>query len=184
MTVKIAKKYTTVDGIRAGIKSVLNRAVTWRNDVQAVAVACVNHAQVHGDWTLLRDLIEGITKTDGINKSKLKGWAEQFCHGSFEEDDKGELKLYFDDGHGVKDIDVEGAAGTNWFEWKPARKDTSKSLEEIRASVFKMLTASLKADKVTEEEGKSLLDHIDGLLEARAEIDEEIRTELAALRAA
>jgi hypothetical protein len=168
MSIVIRKQFKTVEGIRAGIKSVLSRGNKWANDVQAVAVACINHAKEHGDWTLSRELVDGITKVNGVNKSKLGLWFCTFMHADYVENDKGEMMFAFHEGKGVKDIDVEGAYGTNWYDIKPPQKDNSKTLEEVRDAVQKMLATSFKNDKVTEAEGEEVMAVFQRLIEARA----------------
>jgi hypothetical protein len=168
-SVKISKRFDSVDKIRAGIKSVLNRANTWRNDVQLLAVACINHAHQHGDWTLLRDLVDGITKVDGINKSKLKLWAETFMHASLLENDKEEMVFSFAKGKSVKDIDVEGAAAVNWYEFKVVKAEELIDLKAIEEKLHKLIVRGMKQENVTKEQAEIILAGVAGLIEAEAE---------------
>lgn len=177
MSVTIRKEYSTTDGINAGIKSVVSRKGKWNGDVQALAVACLDHVVKHGNWTYLARLVDGVSQCAGVNKTALKGWSEQAMHAVFGENDKGEPAFKYHDGHSNKTIDLEDAASRNWFDYKPPKKDTSKALGEIREAVIKMITASMKTDKLSQEEGLTLGEGfntlVDGLVDARVEAQNE-----------
>jgi len=177
MSVTIRKEYSTTDGINAGIKSVVSRKGKWNGDVQALAVACLDHVFKHGNWTYLARLVDGVTECAGVKHTALKGWAEHSMHAVFGENEKGEPAFKYHDGHSNKTIDVEDAASRNWFDYKPPKKDTTKSLGEIREAVLKMIVASMKTDKLSQDEGVTLGEGInalvDGLVDARVEAENE-----------
>ena len=177
---KLAKQYVGAANLKAAVAKAIKGAESWRTLVQATGVGCLNHAREHGDWTILRDLVVGVTKTEGVNKTKLRLWAQQYMNAELVEADDGTEKFIFAEGMGPRDIDVEGAAGASWWEQKPPKRDTTKTLEEIRDAVFKQLVRSAKAGKVSEEEGKDILDTIDRLLEERATMAELMETRKAA----
>jgi hypothetical protein len=171
MSIKIAKAYATVEGIRKGLKSVSARHTSWKNDTQALGLACMNHAQIHGDWTLICEFVDTITVSAGVYKAKVTGWASTYMHGEFSKGEKGGLVFKYDEGHDKATIDLEGAAAAAWHEYKAPVTDKSKTLDEIRESVFKMLVAASKSGKVTDAEGAAILDAIDAQLEERAALE-------------
>jgi hypothetical protein len=176
MTIQISVKYNTVEKMHAGVKSVIGRAKSWRNDVQQLAVATLNHAHVHGDWTILRDLVEGVSQSDGVNKTALKNWAEHFTGAELTavkdpKTSKSELKFLFPEGKGVKDIDVEAAAAVEWFKYRNPPADKSKDLDEIREALVKMLLASVKTEKVTVAQAELLIQAYDNQLTSIREVD-------------
>ena len=177
--VKIAKRFDSVEKMRVGIEKVVKKAASWRNDVQLLAVATLNHAHVHGDWTLLRDLVTGVSKTNGVNKNKLKQWAEAAMNATFAQNDAGDYVFAFNEGMSVKDIDVEAAASVKWYEFKVERVEEVLDLEAIDDKLAKLLARALKQEAITAEQGliirsgiAALLGEGEGEAEAEAEIAE------------
>ena len=166
-SIKISAKFNTVDKMRAGIKSVLNRANTWRIDVQLLAVATINHAHEHGDWTLLRDLVVGVTKTDGINKTKLKMWAEEFMNAELVENSDGESIFAFHKGKGVKDIDVDAAAAVNWYEYKAPKVEEKLDLDTIHGKMAKLMVRAMKQGSIEKEQAELIMAGIQSLCDAQ-----------------
>lgn len=147
MSVKVSAKYNTTAKLRAAVAGIGNRIASIRNDIQSMGVAALVHAQEHGDWTILRDLVANVTKCEGVYKTKLTLWAQHATGAALEEDEKG-LRFVWPEGKGVKGIDPEVGASINWWEMKSPKRDTSKDIDEIRTALAKMLVASAKADKV------------------------------------
>jgi len=159
--------FSNAEGIRKSIKSVCGRAATLQADIQQVALACLEHTINHGDWTLSRDLIEGISASKGVKFSSLKQWFEAFMHASYTEDGDGNPVFVYDEGKGQADISLEQAKVVMWYDFKPPKRDTSKTLEDIRDSVAKMLKTSLKKGKVDEYESDTIMEVFATLIEAR-----------------
>lgn len=184
MSVKISPKYNSVDKMRAGTKSVLSRAINWRKDVQLLGVATLDHAREHGNWTLARDLAEGLTTTNGVNKTACKRWMEHYMHAELtevpnEKTGKTELKFLFDEGKGVKDIDVEGAASVNWFDYKAPPTDKSKNIDQVREALVKLFVASAKTAKIDVALAERVLEGFDTTVETY--LNEQIQEELKAV---
>lgn len=159
--------------IRAAIKSVSNRARTLQGDIQRVALATLYHTTQHGDWTLCRELIEGVSSSRGVKAAKLTQWYEAFMHATYTKNEAGEMAFIYDTDKSAADISLEQAELVNWYDFKAEPQDKTKTLEAIRESVAKMLAASLKTNKVTEQEQSVLMDIFDDLLVAR-ELDVEV----------
>lgn len=157
-----------VASIREGIRSVCNRAATLQNDIQRVALACLHQTKEHANWSLARDLLEGITASKGVKSAKLTQWFEACMHATYMEcPETGKMKFFYDDGKSCKDIDMAQAEAVKWFNFKAPTKDNSKNLEEIKTSVDKMFKNSIKNEKATEEQAKMIAELFDTLLAAR-----------------
>ena len=150
----MATKYdfSSATGIKKFWGSVSNRASSLQDDIQKGAVATLVHIQQHGDWTLARDGIEGITASKGVKARSLQLWFEAFMHATYAEGDDGKFAFTYDEGHDASTINLEQAKVVNWYDMKPPKKDTSKDLGEIQVALAKMLKASAKAGKVTPEQ--------------------------------
>lgn len=135
-------KFVGTAAIKKAIGSTNNRQNALKNHNQAVVLSCLFHAKEHGDWTLLASLCD----TNQLLASKMIGYSETHMNATYDRKTK---RFDYLEGKSAKDIDVEAAAKQKWFEFKPEQKDTSKTLEEIKASVVKMFAASIKTEKAT-----------------------------------
>ena len=153
--------------IREGIKSVCNRSASLQGDIQKVAVATLYHTHTTGDWTLSRTLIEGISLNKGVKSAKLTQYFEAFMAAEYTQNEKGENVFVYDDNKSAADISVEQAELVNWFDFKAAPKDNTKTIEEIQASVVKMFAASIKTGKAMASEQEIVKEIFDALITAR-----------------
>ena len=133
------------------VKSVVSRAGKWTIDVQRAALNCINHLKEHGDSTLAVSLVQGLSKSDGVNKSALKNYMEAFCIGEFVEHE-GVMGFNFDHGKGREDIDLAMAEVVQWSAFKKPSTNTAKNLDELIEVFLKQIDKSVKAGKVTDIE--------------------------------
>lgn len=161
----------TKTGIQKAIKSIVRRSGTLQSDIQAVALACLEHTKQHGDWTLSRELLEGISATKGVKYNKLKQWFEAMMAASYVKGPNKEMIFVYDEGRSAKDINLEMAAAVNWWDFKTEPKDNSKELEAIPELVARALAKSLKSGKVSDEEASAINEAVKevvaNLIEAR-----------------
>lgn len=102
---------------------------TWKNRVQTVALSALYHAKVHKDWTPAANLVDGISKADGANKSKLKQWFEFSLNAEYDRKDN---KFKIADGFDLNDIHMGQAQAVKWFNFKP---DTVKAADTVESAI-------------------------------------------------
>lgn len=146
------KSLSTVEGIRKGIKSVCTRAASLQGDIQRVAVATLAHTAQHGDWTLSVELIDGLSKANGVRKSALTNWFENFMGATVEKDTSGNTVFIYDVGNNHETIKLELAQAVNWYEFKKDPVDNTKTFEELAAAFIINAAKSVKTGKVSHEE--------------------------------
>lgn len=147
-----SKALSTVEGIRKGIKSVCNRAVSVQSDIQRVAYATLAHTAEHGDWTLSVELIDGLSKVNGVRKQSLTNWFEAFMGATVEKDNEGKTVFIYDDGRNHASIMLEQAQAVNWYDFKKAPVDNTKDFEQLAAAFLNAANKSLKTGKVSHDE--------------------------------
>lgn len=176
----------TAEGIRSAIKSVCNRAGTLQDDIQKVAIACLEHTQEHGDWTLSVELIEGISRSVGVKSTKLTKFFEAMMCATLTKQDDGTLKFVYDQGFSGQDIDISMAAAVKWYDF--AAPKVEKAFD-VAAEIEKLLKRMNKAGAVeidneaVDAQLKALRAGIDALIAEAAtpeSVTEELRAELKA----
>lgn len=150
-------KFVGTAEIKKAIGSTGNRQNALKNHNQSVVLSCLFHVKQHGDWTLLASLCD----TNQLLANKMIGYAETHMNATY---DRKAKRFDYAEGKSAKDIDIDAAAKQKWFEFKPEQKDTSKTLEEIKAGVVKMFAASIKAGKATADQQAIVAELFDTLI--------------------
>ena len=147
----------TVEGIRKAIKSVVNRGTSWQNDVQSVALACLEHTKEHGNWTLSVELIDGITQVKGVKHTQLKMYFEAMMCATFDTDGEGKSIFTYDKGHNQNSIDMAMCEAVNWFDFKAPKANNAKNMDELIETFIKNIDKSVKAKKVSDAERDDMI---------------------------
>lgn len=150
-------KFVGTAAIKKAIGSTNNRQNALKSHNQSVVLSCLFHVKQHGDWTLLASLCD----TNQLLASRMIGYSETHMNATY---DKKTKRFDYHEGKSAKDIDVEAAAKQKWFDFKPEQKDTSKTLEEIKASVVKLFATSIKAGKATVDQQAIVSELFDTLI--------------------
>lgn len=118
----MAQKIVGLAAIDRGIKQLSTRLENVNTDVQAIAVAIVEHAadKGNGDVSRALTLCQTIAKRRTLNVNFLIGWFRYFgnCNVNLRADDgKGRVSLISKDSKAYRGgFDVDGARHNNWFD--------------------------------------------------------------------
>ena len=150
-------KITTLD---KAVTSVIRRTGTLQNDIQQVAIACLQHTVDHGDFTQTARLVEGIGSKKSMKSTALLGYFEHMMQATLVRDETtDELRFVYAEGKSAKDINIDIANAINWFDYKPEPTDKTKELEAFAEAFSKDIAKSVKTEKVTVEE-QAYLDEV------------------------
>lgn len=153
-----------VSGIRKAIKSVCTRAGSLQDDIQAVAVATLKHTHEHGDWTLSVELIDGLSQSNGVKKTKLTQWFESFMGATFGKDEgTGNNVFEYDKGRNASDINMEQAEAVKWYDFKSEKASVAKDLQAIVKQFVKAGQKSVKAGKMEQAQLTAAVTFFEGL---------------------
>lgn len=134
--------------IAKGIKSCVRRSGTVQASIQHVALSCLAHTIEHADWTLSRDMIEGLTKAKGTKTAKLIAWFDAFMQATY---DSKTQSFTYDEDMCNADISLEMATAVNWFDFKAPPKDTTKNMHDMISAFAKAGDKSVLTGKVDSE---------------------------------
>jgi len=125
--------------IDAATKSIASRGVRFDKDVHIAGVSCLNHIELHGDITLLNNLVSALPKGSRVNA--FKEWAE--VHGKVKYSD--ELKAFTFDKE--KTTLLTEAIENSWVEFKPDPEYKTLDFSAALAALLKKANERVNAGK-------------------------------------
>lgn len=147
--------------IESSIKAIATKGKTLDALIQATALSCINHIELHGDVTLFNRLFLAMPK--GARKSALTAWALAFAKlVANTGDNKKEQPFSYDK---TKATNLPEAAANPWFDFAP-----DKAPDEVFDVIAALNGLLKKAGKATTIKG-------DAVLEALRKVQAEMETE-------
>jgi hypothetical protein len=148
------------------IMSIAARGAKLDNDIHSGAMACLYHADKHGDITLMNRLLMAMPKS--TRRNALAQWAVAF--GKFKpNEDKSTLEtapLAFDK---AKSTDIPAAQAKPFWDFRNVREGTTEWLfSDYIQGVMRTLAAHAIKDGPEAAKAKAALDSIKGVTEALA----------------
>lgn len=116
------------------------------NEIQLVGLSVLNHAEKHGDVTLINKLYLALPR--GARKAAMTQWLVAFGKVAANTgDNKKEAPFVYDK---TKTTDLAGASQTPWFDFAPDK--APDACFDIAAAVAALLKRASKADSVSDPE--------------------------------
>lgn len=132
--------------ITAAINAIAKSGNKLDLDIQLVGLSVLNHAELHGDVTLINKLYLALPR--GTRKTAMTQWLVAFGKVVANTgDNKKEAPFSYDK---TKATDLAGASQTPWFDFAPDK--APDALFDVQAAVASLLRRASKADKVSDPE--------------------------------
>ena len=160
------------NGVNKAVKSAIRRVTGTSKFIQHTALFCLESIKEHGNWTPARDLIVGISKCNGANKSRLTKYFEAMMSASLVYDKEAkEYRFEYDEGKSGADINLDMASAVNWFDFKPEPTDNTRDLDAILRTTLNSVEKSVESGKVTANAQRIISEAIEAGLKAIAEAE-------------
>lgn len=141
---------SNVKAITKAIDSVARRGKKLDDDIQDIALACINHCEQHGDITLIGRLYLSMPR--GARKNALAAWAVEFGKVVPNGGDNKKEQPFLYDKDGA--TDMTGAVDKPWFEFKP--EPAPADALDLKVALEALIKRATKEAGVIEGQGKLL----------------------------
>lgn len=123
--------------INAGIKRVAASYGKINAFVQTIAVACIAHAQAHGDCTPALRLVQAMPKS--ARRGLLINWFGQYSPIGMNVN-TGKVGLHRPDAKAYNAFNLDGAKANNWYEGAEADKENlpDTTVEDVRKGLLSL----------------------------------------------